>query len=100
MGAYGAISVTGHIVGGQQKQMFDHVQAGRVADAAAIHRRLVALTNACFANGSPSTIRYVLRQLGFAIGAPRLPVVEPDEVVGAKVMAELRKHRLDVPVTA
>jgi len=100
MGAYGAISVTGHIVGGQQRQMFDHVQAGRITEAAAIHRRLVALTNACFANGSPSTIRYVLRQLGFAIGAPRLPVVEPDEAVGAKVMAELRKHRLDVAVTA
>lgn len=100
MGAYGSISVTGHIVGSQQKLMFDHVQAGRVAEAAAIHRRLVAVTNACFANGSPSTIRYVLRQLGFAIGAPRLPVVEPDEATGAKVMAELRKHRLDVAVTA
>jgi 4-hydroxy-tetrahydrodipicolinate synthase len=58
------------------------------------------VTDACFLNGSPSTIRYVLRQLGFAIGAPRLPVVEPDEATGAKVMAELRRHRLDVPVPA
>lgn len=100
MGAYGSVSVTGHIVGGQQKEMFEHVRAGRIAEAAAIHRRLVPLTNACFANGSPSTIRYILRQLGFAIGMPRLPVVEPDANVGAKVMAELRQHRLDVPVPA
>lgn len=100
MGAWGAISVTAHIVAGQQRKMLEAVLGGRVAEGAAIHRRLVRLTDACFLNGSPSTIRYVLRQLGFAIGAPRLPVVEPDEVVGAKVMAEVRKHRLDVPVPA
>jgi 4-hydroxy-tetrahydrodipicolinate synthase len=99
MGAYGAISVTGHVVAGQQRQMLEHVLAGELAKAAAIHRRLVPLTDACFLNGSPSTIRYVLRQLGFEIGPPRLPVVEPDATVGSKVMAEVRKHRLDVPVT-
>lgn len=100
MGGYGAISVTGHVVAGQQRAMLEHVLGGRIAEAAAIHRRLCRVTDACFLNGSPSTIRYVLRQLGFVIGAPRLPVVEPDEATGAKVMAELRNHKLDVPVTA
>ena len=100
MGAWGAISVTGHIVAAQQREMLDHILAGRLPEAAAIHRRLCRVTDACFLNGSPSTIRYVLRQLGFAIGEPRLPVVEPDDVTGAKVMAELRRHRLDVPVPA
>lgn len=98
LGAYGAISVTSHLVAGQQRQMMEHIFAARIKEAAAIHRRLCRVTDACFLNGSPSTIRYALRQLGFAIGAPRLPVVEPDEAVGAKVMAELRKHKLDVPV--
>lgn len=100
MGGYGAISVTSHIVAGQQRQMLELVLEGRVAEAAAIHRRLVGVTNACFLNGSPSTIRYVMRQLGFQIGAPRLPIVEPDDAVGAKVMAALRKYQLDVPVPA
>lgn len=100
LGAYGAISVTSHLVAGQQRRMMELIDAGQIAEAAAIHRRLCRVTDACFLNGSPSTIRYALRQLGFAIGAPRLPVVEPDEVVGAKVMAELRKHHLDVPVRA
>lgn len=100
MGAYGAVSVTGHIVAGQQRRMLDLVREGRVPEAAAIHRRLCPLTDACFLNGSPSTIRYVLRQLGFDIGMPRLPVVEPDEAVGLKVMAELRRHRLDALVSA
>lgn len=100
MGAYGAVSVTGHIVAGQQRRMLDLVREGRVPEAAAIHRRLCPLTDACFLNGSPSTIRYILRQLGFEIGAPRLPVVEPDAAVGERVMAEVRKHALDVPVGA
>jgi 4-hydroxy-tetrahydrodipicolinate synthase len=98
MGGYGVISVTAHIVAGQIRRMRQLIDAGDVPAAAAIHRRLCAVTDACFLNGSPSTIRYVLRQLGFAIGEPRLPVVEPNEAIGAKIMAELRKHQLDVPV--
>ena len=100
MGAYGAISVTSHIVAGRQRAMLDHVLAGDLAAAAAIHRPLVPLTDACFLNGSPSTIRYVLRQLGVDIGAPRLPVVEPDDAVGAKVMAEVKRHQLDALAVA
>jgi 4-hydroxy-tetrahydrodipicolinate synthase len=100
MGGWGAISVTSHIVAGAQRRMLNAVLEGDIATAAAIHRPLCKLTDACFLNGSPSTIRYVLRQLGFEIGAPRLPVVEPDEAVGAKVMAEVMRHRLDIPVTA
>lgn len=100
MGAWGAISVTSHVVASQQKRMLNLILEGRVAEAAAIHRPLCRVTDACFLNGSPSTIRYVLRQLGFEIGVPRLPVVEPDETVGRKVMAELRRHRLDTLVSA
>jgi 4-hydroxy-tetrahydrodipicolinate synthase len=98
LGGYGAISVTSHVVAGQQRQMMRQVLAGNITEAAAIHRRLVAVTRACFKNGSPSTIRYVLRQLGVEIGAPRLPIVEPDADVGAAVMDELRKHALDALV--
>jgi 4-hydroxy-tetrahydrodipicolinate synthase len=97
IGAHGAISVTGHLVARRQREMMAHLDAGRVAEAAAIHRALVPVTDACFLNGNPSSVRYAIRQLGFDIGAPRLPVVEPDEATGAKIMAELRKHALAVP---
>lgn len=100
MGAWGAISVTSHIVASQQQRMLQLILQGNIAEAAAIHRPLCKVTDACFLNGSPSTIRYVLRQLGFEIGMPRLPVVEPDEATGQKVMAELRRHRLDALVSA
>ena len=100
MGAWGAISVTSHVVASQQKEMLGHIRCGRLEEAAEIHRKLCRVTDACFLNGSPSTIRYVLRQLGCAIGEPRLPVVEPDAAMGAKVMAELARHRLDLPMPA
>lgn len=100
MGAWGAISVTSHLVASQQKEMLRLIESGNVFEAAAIHRRLCRVTDACFLNGSPSSIRYILRQLGFEIGAPRLPVVEPDETIGAKIMAEIQKHTLDVPAAA
>jgi dihydrodipicolinate synthase/N-acetylneuraminate lyase len=87
-------------VAAEQRRMMNLILDGDVPSAAAIHRKLCKLTDACFLNGSPSTIRYVLRQLGMEIGAPRLPVVEPDDTVGAKVMAEVLKHRLDVAVPA
>lgn len=97
LGAYGAVSVTGHITGPLQRKMMAHVDAGEIAEAAAIHRSLVPVTNACFMNGNPSTIRYALRKLRFEIGVPRLPVVEPDETMGALVMEELAKHALTPP---
>lgn len=100
MGAWGAVSVTSHIVASQQQKMLRLIIEGKVAEAAAIHRPLCRLTDACFLNGSPSTIRYILRKLGFEIGMPRLPVVEPDEATGARVMAEIRRHHLDVMVSA
>ena len=100
MGAWGAVSVTSHIVASQQQKMLRLIIEGKVAEAAAIHRPLCRLTDACFLNGSPSTIRYILRKLGFEIGMPRLPVVEPDEATGARVMAEVRRHHLDVMVSA
>ena len=102
LGGYGVVTVTGHIVASQIREMQRRLDSRDVAGAAAIHRQLCRVTDACFLNGSPSTIRYVLRQLGFAIGEPRLPVVEPDPETGARVMAELSKHALDVasPVRA
>ncbi|OAI42716.1 hypothetical protein AYO38_11265 [bacterium SCGC AG-212-C10] len=100
MGGWGAISVTSHIVARQQRQMLDAILANRLPEAAAIHRQLVNVTNACFLNGSPSSIRYIMRQLGYVIGEPRLPVVEPDAAVGGKIMAMLSKHELEAAVPA
>lgn len=97
LGGYGAVSVTGHLVAGHQRRMFDLLAAGDVAGAAAIHRSLVPVTRACFLNGSPSSIRYALRQFGFDIGMPRLPVVEPSDAVGERILETLRAFPVELP---
>lgn len=97
LGGYGAISVTGHLVAGRQHRMLDLVRAGRIEEAAAIHRSLLPVTRACFLNGNPSSVRYAMRQFGFEIGAPRLPVVEPDDAMGERIMKLLRAFPVELP---
>lgn len=99
MGAYGAISVTGHLVAGDHLKMMNLIAEGRVDEAAAIHKALLPVTRACFLNGNPSSVRYAMRQFGFEIGEPRLPVVEPDVPVGDRIMALLRDYPVQLPST-
>jgi len=33
------------------------------------------------------------------VGGLRLPLCEPDKAVGEKIAAEVKRHRIDLPVT-
>ncbi len=96
MGGYGVVGVTTHLAGKQYKKMIDLVLAGRIQEAAAIHRRLVPLVNAIFSVPSPAPIKYALNYLGFKVGKPRLPLVPPTEKEGEKIIAELKRQTIDL----
>jgi 4-hydroxy-tetrahydrodipicolinate synthase len=99
VGGYGVICVLSHLTGLQMKQLIESYLAGRVEEAAKIHRRLLTLNNALMTTASnPIPIKYALNQIGFRVGPPRLPLVEPDEATGEKIMAEVRRHHIDLPV--
>lgn len=98
LGGYGVVSVASHLVGSQMKEMIEAFTAGRTEDAAAVHRRLLPLMNALFLQTNPIPVKYALNQLGFRVGKPRLPLVEPEQAVGEAIMAEVRRHRIDLPV--
>jgi 4-hydroxy-tetrahydrodipicolinate synthase len=98
IGGYGVISVVSHLVGRQLHEMIDCFLAGRTAEAAAIHRRLVPLVDALFVIGSPSPLKYILEQVGFSAGKPRLPLVPPDDATGQKIMSEVWRNRIDLPI--
>jgi 4-hydroxy-tetrahydrodipicolinate synthase len=99
VGGYGVICVLSHLTGLQMKQLIESHLAGRVDEAAKIHRRLLTLNNALMTLASnPIPIKYALNQIGFRAGPPRLPLVEPDEATGEKIMAEVRRHHIDLPV--
>jgi 4-hydroxy-tetrahydrodipicolinate synthase len=99
VGGYGVICVLSHLTGLQMKQLIESYLAGRVDEAAKIHRRLLTLNNALMTLASnPIPIKYALNQIGFRAGPPRLPLLEPDEATGEKIMAEVRRHHIDLPL--
>ena len=98
VGGYGVISVVSHLVGRQLSSMIEDFLAGRVDEAARTHRRLLPLVRAIFLVTNPIPLKYALGQLGFTVGGLRLPLCEPDEATGERIMAEVRRHRIDLPV--
>lgn len=99
VGGYGIISVASHIVGSQIKEMIEAFLDGRSSQAARIHRRLLPLVKALFLVSNPSPVKYMLNQIGMTVGAPRLPLVEPDAATAEAIRAELARHRIDLPVS-
>lgn len=98
LGGYGVISVISHLVGRQVKSMIDDAVAGRLERAHATHERLLPLIDALFCVSNPIPVKYALNQLGFNAGGYRLPLCEPDDESAARIMAEVRRHQIDLPV--
>jgi 4-hydroxy-tetrahydrodipicolinate synthase len=98
VGAYGIVSVISHLVGRQLRTMIDAAVAGRNDEAATIHRRLLPLTNALFSTANPIPTKYALNQLGMPVGGVRLPLWGPDDATAEAIMAEVRRHQIDLPV--
>ncbi len=100
VGGYGVIAVVAHLAGVQLYQMIDDYLAGRTAEAARIHRRLLPLMQTLMTTASnPSPVKYALNQIGFRVGAPRLPLVEPDAAAAERIVAEVRRQQIDLAVT-
>ncbi len=98
LGGYGVIGVTTHLVGKQYKKMMDIILSNKIAEAAAIQCHLVPLVNAMFMAPSPAPIKYALNHLGFNVGKPRLPLIEPDEKTATIIRNTLKNYKIDLPV--
>jgi 4-hydroxy-tetrahydrodipicolinate synthase len=98
MGGYGVISVASHLVGMQMREMIDKLVDGQMAEAAAIHHRLLPLMNAMFVTSNPIPIKHALNHVGFRVGKPRLPLTEADEKSAAVIEAALKNRSIDLKV--
>lgn len=100
VGGYGAISVVAHLAGAQIHAMIDAHVDGRVAEAARTHQQLLPLVKAIMTTMSnPIPVRHALNTIGFKVGKPRLPLVEPDESTGDQIAEEVRRSQIDLAVT-
>ena len=98
LGGYGTIGVVTHLVGKQCKKMIDSILNNDVNGAMTIHRHLVPLVNSLFIQPNPAPLKYALNHIGFNVGKPRLPLVEPDEKSAAVIRETLKKYQIDLPV--
>jgi 4-hydroxy-tetrahydrodipicolinate synthase len=98
MGGYGVVGVITHLVGLQVKEMIQLILDKRINEAATIHRSLLPLVNALFVVANPMPVKYALNYLGFKVGKPRLPLVEPDEKSKAFIEDTLRRFKIDLQV--
>jgi len=98
LGGYGVISVASHLVGAQIKDMIGKFVNGQVGEAARIHRKLLPLVNALFIISNPMPIKWALNYVGFPVGKPRLPLVEPDEKSANLIKETLKNYRIDLPI--
>jgi 4-hydroxy-tetrahydrodipicolinate synthase len=70
-----------------------------VEEAATIHRNLLPLFNALSVVSNPCPVKYALNQVGFNVGKPRLPLVEPDEKSAAVIRETLKNYKINLPLT-
>jgi 4-hydroxy-tetrahydrodipicolinate synthase len=98
LGGYGVISVASHLVGNQIREMMGKFLNGRNKEAASIHRNLLPLIETLFIVSNPVPVKYALNYLGFPVGKPRLPLVEPDEKSAEIIQATLKNYKIDLPI--
>ncbi|MBE9482885.1 MAG: 4-hydroxy-tetrahydrodipicolinate synthase [Chloroflexi bacterium] len=98
LGGYGVISVASHLVGIQIKDMMEKFLNGKPQEAARIHRHLLPLVNALFIVSNPMPVKWALNYVGFSVGKPRLPLIEPDEKSADLIQATLKNYKVDLPI--
>jgi 4-hydroxy-tetrahydrodipicolinate synthase len=98
LGGYGIISVVSHLAGKQIKAMIEAFLAGKLDEAARIHRQLLPLVNSMFIVANPIPLKFALNQVGFRVGPLRLPLTQPDEKTATTIKDMLKKHQIDLPI--
>ena len=94
VGAYGVISVAGHVIGKEIHAMVDAYVEGRVAEAAEWHKKLYPMFKNLFITSNPVPVKYALSQVGFGNGKVRLPLVEANDAEKAIVQSTMQNLEL------
>jgi 4-hydroxy-tetrahydrodipicolinate synthase len=87
VGGEGIISVVGHAVPREMRQLIDLARAGKHAEALAVHQKLMPIFRAAFLESNPGPIKYLLSEMGILANELRLPLV-PIEPATEKAVLE------------
>ena len=78
-GGVGVVSVAGHVVGPQMRDMIEHFEAGRIDHARALHLKIFPLLKGLFATTNPVLVKASLELVGFPVGGVRAPLYGASE---------------------
>ena len=89
VGAAGVISVAGNVAPAEMRALCDHARAGRMAEAEALHRRLLPLFKALFIESNPGPVKFMLSAMKRIANELRLPLVPVEPATEQAAMAAL-----------
>ena len=93
VGADGVVSVASHLVGETIQAMMQAFLAGRNGEALALHQQMLPLFKALFCTTNPIPVKAALELRGWAVGAPRLPLLPADSQVRERLSSILAALR-------
>src|SRR5262249_61336213 len=79
-------------------EMLVHLEAGRTADAEALHKRLFPLMRALFIESNPGPVKFLLSSWGMIENELRLPLVPIEKGTEPKILDAARQARVSGPV--
>ena len=96
LGGFGVVSVSGHLIANQIKKMISLVLSGDRESASKLDKNLLDINKILFIVSNPIPVKYAVRQLGYKVGEPRLPLIKLDDVSASKVNEIVSKHSIDL----
>ena len=93
VGAAGVVSVASHLAGDTIQAMVQAFLAGRNGEALALHEKLLPLFKGLFCTTNPIPVKAALELSGWAVGAPRLPLLPADSHVRERLSSILAALR-------
>src|SRR5690606_23768970 len=100
LGGAGVISVLANVAPGDMSRMVHLFLEGDVAGARALQLRYLPLVRALFAESNPIPVKAAVEWLGFAVGAPRLPLLRSEGTARERLIAALEEAGLQPVVEA
>jgi 4-hydroxy-tetrahydrodipicolinate synthase len=91
LGGTGGIMTSAHVLPGEWKRIVDLLDAGQIAEARAVHYKLLPIARVLFSEASPGPVKAAMELMGFAVGPPRLPMTAASPACRERVRAELER---------
>jgi len=99
VGAAGIVSVAGNAAPREMRALCDHARAGRMAEAEAVHRRLLPLFKALFGESNPGPVKFLLSAMGLIENELRLPLVPVEPASAEAILAAARATGVPLAAT-